>query len=260
MNMELTWPEDRAEQGGWTNVGDVERWTSAAVGAGLLFAGLSRRNTGGVMTAVAGGVLLFRGASGYCPVNAAVGRNSAADNTRTALGGSRGIHVKESITIGKPVAELYAFWRTLENLPRFMYHLESVRRTDQDRSHWVAKAPAGFRVEWDAEIINEVENQVIGWRSLPGAHVSSAGSVNFDDAGGGRGTRVMVHLQYEPPAGKLGALFAKLFGEEPSQQIREDLRRLKWLLEAGEIPTTEGQPSGREREKRRSARASRRSA
>jgi uncharacterized membrane protein len=256
MKMELTWPEDRAERGGWMNVGGVERWTSTAVGAGLLLAGLSRRDRGGVAAAIAGGALLFRGASGYCPVNAAVGRNTATGDTRTALGGSRGVHVKESITIDRPVTELYLFWRNFENLPRFMEHLESVRQIDRDRSHWVAKAPAGMRVEWDAEIINEVENQVIGWRSLPGADVASAGSVNFDDAGERRGSRVTVHLQYEPPAGRLGALAAKLFGEEPSQQIREDLRRLKRLLEAGELPTIEGQTSGREREHRRSARRS----
>ena len=256
MNMELTWPEDRAEYGGWTNVGDLERWTSAAAGAGLLLAALSRRDRAGALAAIAGGVLLFRGASGYCPVNAAVGRNTAADSTRIALGGNRGVHVKESITIDRPLAELYAFWRNPENLPRFMEHLDSVQQIDRDRSHWVAKAPAGMRVEWDAEIINEVENQVIGWRSLPGAHVASAGSVNFDNAGEGRGTRVTVHLQYDPPAGKLGALFAKLFGEEPSQQIHEDLRRLKRLLETGEVPTIEGQPSGRERDWRRSTRRS----
>ena len=261
MNMELMWPEDRALADRRTNVGGTERWISAAAGAGLLFAGLARRDRAGALAALAGGALLFRGASGYCPVNASVGRNSAADDTRIVLGGRGGVHVRHSVTIGRPVAELFAFWRNVENLPRFMEHLESVRRTGPDRSHWVAKAPAGMRVEWDAEIVNEVENQVIGWRSLPGSDVTSAGSVNFDDAGPERGTRITIHLQYEPPAGKIGALFAKLFGEEPSQQIREDLRRLKRLMESGEVPTTDGQPSGREREKRRRvAGASKRSA
>lgn len=255
MNMDMTWPEDRARADRWENVGETERWASAAIGAGLLLAGLARRDRGGAMAAVAGGALLVRGASGHCPVNSAIGRNSAHANTREALGGERGIHVKESITIGKPVDELYRFWRNLENLPRFMEHLESVRVTGQDRSHWIAKAPAGRRVEWDAEIINEVENQVIGWRSLPGSTVASAGSVNFDDAGEDRGTRLTVHLQYDPPAGKLGAWVAKMFGEEPSQQVREDLRRLKRLLEAGEVPTIEGQSSGRARDRRRTRRS-----
>jgi uncharacterized membrane protein len=256
MNMEMTWPEDRASADQWENVGGMERWASAAIGTGLLLGGLAKRDRAGTLAAIAGGALLFRGASGHCPVNAAVGRNSAHTNTREALGGGRGVHVKESITIGRSVDELYRFWRNLENLPRFMDHLESVRVTGGDRSHWIAKAPAGRRVEWDAEIINEVENQVIGWRSLPGSRVASAGSVNFDDAGRDRGTRITVHLQYEPPAGKFGAMVAKLFGEEPSQQVREDLRRLKRLLEAGEVPTIEGQTSGRAHERRRANRRS----
>jgi uncharacterized membrane protein len=240
------------------NVGGTERWMSAIAGTGLVLAGLARRDRAGALAAIAGGALLYRGSSGHCPVNSAIGRNSATENTQAALGGSGGVHVKDSVTIGRSVEELYRFWRNMENLPQFMSHLKSVTRLDDIRSHWVAKGPAGMRVEWDAEIINEVPNQVIGWRSLPGADVVSAGSVNFDDAGPERGTRVTVHLQYDPPAGKLGAWFAKLFGEEPSQQIREDLRRLKRIIEAGELPTTEGQPSGRERERRR--RTARRSA
>lgn len=256
MNMEMSWPEDRTRAERWENVGGAERWASTAVGLGLVLAGLANRNRAGTMAALAGGALLFRGASGHCPVNSALGRNTAHVGTREALGGARGVHVKESITIGRPVEELYRFWRNLENLPRFMEHLESVRVTGNDRSHWVAKAPAGMRVEWEAEIINEVENQVIGWRSLPESTVTSAGSVNFDDAGPDRGTRITVNLQYEPPAGRLGALFAKLFGEEPSQQVRADLRRLKQLLEAGEVATIEGQTSGREREHRRPNRRS----
>ncbi|HSL24515.1 MAG TPA: SRPBCC family protein [Vicinamibacterales bacterium] len=254
MNMEMTWPEDRDLSERRTNVGTRERWASAAIGTGLLLAGATRRDRAGLLAALAGGALVFRGASGYCPVSDAIGRNSATESTRVALGGRGGVHVKESITIDRPVSELYAFWREFDNLPRFMKHLESVQVTGRDRSHWVARAPAGMRVEWDAETINEVENQVIGWRSLPGSRVTSAGSVNFDDAGPDRGTRITVHLQYEPPGGKLGAWFAKLFGEEPSQQIREDLRRLKRLLEAGEIPTTEGQPSGRDSERLHSRR------
>lgn len=250
MNMELTWPEDRDVSGQWTNVGGVERWASLAMGAGLVLGGLAKRDRAGAVAALAGGALLFRGASGHCPVNARIGRNTASENTRIALTGNRGVHVKQAITIDKPIAEMYTFWRNLENLPRFMDHLEAVRVTGPDRSHWVAKGPAGMRVEWDAEINNEVENQVIGWRSLPGSDVTSAGSVNFDEGGPERGTRITVHLQYEPPAGKLGAWFAKLLGEEPNQQIREDLRRLKALMEAGEVPTTKGQPSGREREHR----------
>jgi uncharacterized membrane protein len=117
-----------------------------------------------------------------------------------------------------------------------MTHLDRVTETPDGKSHWVARGPAGLAVEWDAEIINEVENQVIGWRSLPGSDVVTAGSVNFNTTRGGRGTYVSVHLQYAPPAGKAGALIASLFGREPSQTIREDLRHFRQLLEAGEIP------------------------
>jgi uncharacterized membrane protein len=125
-----------------------------------------------------------------------------------------------------------------------MNHVESVREIDQTRSHWCVKGPAGRQVEWDAVINNEAENELIAWRSLPGAAVDSAGSVQFKDAPGGRGTEIRVELQYNPPGGTLGAVLAKLWGEEPSQRIHEDLLRLKQILEAGEVPTTAGQPSG----------------
>ena len=152
------------------------------------------------------------------------------------MGGDRGLHVRESIRLEVPVADVYRFWRRLENLPTFMTHLDRVTETPGGKSHWVAAGPGGLAVEWDAEIINEVENEVLAWRSLPGSDVVTAGSVNFDAARGGRSTQVSVHLQYAPPAGKAGALLASLFGREPSQTIREDLRHFKQLLEAGEIP------------------------
>lgn len=154
-------------------------------------------------------------------------------DTRQQLGGPRGVRVEESVTINRPVTEVYRFWRNFENLPRFMEHLESVAAREAGISHWVARGPAGLNVEWDARIINEVDNKVIGWQSLEGSTISTAGSVNFDETD--RGTRVTVHLQYNPPAGKLGAAVAWLFGEEPSMQIREDLQRFKQLIETGTI-------------------------
>jgi uncharacterized membrane protein len=166
-------------------------------------------------------------------------------DTRRELGGRRGIHVEETVTINRPVADVYRFWRDFENLPKFMKHLDSVAVREAGVSHWVACGPAGTTVEWDARIINEITNKVIGWQSLEGSTVSTAGSVNFDETS--HGTRVTVHMQYNPPAGKLGAALAWLFGEEPSIQVRDDLRRLKQLFETGEIATTEGQPSGRRR-------------
>lgn len=164
-------------------------------------------------------------------------------DTRQQLGGRHGTHVEESVTINRPAAELYRFWRDFENLPAFMKHLESVSIRDGGVSHWVAKGPAGTHVEWDARIINEAEGRLIAWQSLNGSRVATAGSVTFDETP--RGTDVRVHMQYRPPAGRLGSAVAYVFGEEPGQQIRDDLRRFKALMETGEIPTIEGQPSGR---------------
>jgi uncharacterized membrane protein len=155
-----------------------------------------------------------------------------------------GVHVSHAVTIARPAAELYRFWRSLENLPRIMRHLQAVQVIDNTHSHWVAKAPAGSTVEWDAEVINEEENALIAWRSLEGASVENAGSVRFIPAPAGRGTEVRVVLEYIPPAGALGKVVAQLYGEEPRQQVREDLDRFKQLMEAGEIATIEGQPRG----------------
>ena len=150
--------------------------------------------------------------------------------------GARGrIHVRRSVTVDRGREEVYAFWRDFENLPRFMEHLESVRITDGDRSHWTARAPAGRTVEWDAELTEDVPGERIAWRSLPGADVPNRGVVRFVPAPADRGTEVHVELEYDPPAGRLGATVAKLFGEEPSIQVAADLRRFKQVLETGEV-------------------------
>ncbi len=157
---------------------------------------------------------------------------------------SEPVTVKRQVTIAQPADKLYAFWRSFENLPRFMHYLEAVRTLDERRSHWMAKAPLGQSVEWDAEITADTPNELIAWRALPKAQVNNWGSVRFYAAPGDRGTVVQVELSYEPPAGKVGDLVAKLFGAAPDQQVREDLRRFKALMEAGEIPTIENQPHG----------------
>jgi uncharacterized membrane protein len=138
-------------------------------------------------------------------------------------------------TIYRSPEEVYRFWRDFQNLPRFMTHLESVQVTDEKRSHWVAKAPAGTSVEWDAEITDDQPNQLIAWRSLEGADVDNWGTVRFDPAPGNRGTEVRVEVEYNPPAGAIGAAVARLFGEAPEEQIKGDLRRLKQVLEIGEV-------------------------
>jgi uncharacterized membrane protein len=209
---------------------------SLALGGGalLLLIGASRRSVGGTLLAATSAPLLYRGITGRWP---SFGNGfTQAEDTKVALGGPRGVHVRESIRLEVPLTEAYGFWRRLENLPRFMRHLDRVTESSDGKSHWVAVGPAGLTVEWDAEVINEVDNELIAWRSLPGSDVVSAGSVNFDAARAGRSTEVSVDLQYAPPAGKAGALIASLFGREPSQTIREDLRHFKQLLEAGEIP------------------------
>jgi uncharacterized membrane protein len=151
---------------------------------------------------------------------------------RTASGG---IHVRKSLVINHSPEELYRFWHNFENLPRFMYHLESVQPTGDRRSHWVVKGPAGTMVEWDAEITEDRPNELIAWRSLEGSDVDNQGVVRFERAPGNRGTIVRVEIEYNPPGGIIGATIAKLFGKEPGQQVQDDLRRFKQLIETGEV-------------------------
>ena len=158
---------------------------------------------------------------------------------------NQSIKVEKTVTINKPVEELYRFWHNFENLPRFMKHLQSIKVIDAKRSHWIANAPLGNHVEWDADITDEQENHLIAWASVAGADIDNSGFIRFQPAIGGRGTEVKVVLEYNPPGGAIGAAIAKLFGEEPEQQIGDDLNRFKQLMEAGEIATTAGQPSGR---------------
>jgi uncharacterized membrane protein len=244
MNMELMFPEDARELRARSdrNLSDFERWASIAAGAGLAAYGLSRLKSIGWLYAGAGALLLRRGVTAHCDLYDAIGVNTAgtADDTRAALRGPRGINVLESVTINRPIELLYRFWRNLENLPQFMRHLTSVEKVTDTISHWGARGPAGSVVEWNAEIFNEIPNKLIAWRSLEGADVVSAGSVNFNPEPGGRGTRVTVHLQYNPPGGKVGAAIARLFGSDAETEIRDDLRRFKQLLEAGEVPAAAG--------------------
>ena len=213
---------------------DAENWLALGSGALLLLVGASRRSALGTLLAASSAPLLYRGITGHWPAGA--NGITQSGHTKPAHAGSGGVHVRESIRLEVPLADIYGFWRRLENLPRFMTHLDSVTESPGGKSHWVAVGPAGLAVEWDAEIVNEVENKLIAWRSLPGSDVVSAGSVKFDSARAGRSTAVTVDLKYAPPGGKAGALIASVFGREPSQTIREDLRHFKQLLEAGEIP------------------------
>ena len=153
---------------------------------------------------------------------------------------SRLVRIENVITVNRPIHEVYHFWRSFENLPQFMRHLQSVEWLGGGRSRWRATAPAGFFVEWEAEILQDREYEWIAWRSVQGSEIENSGSVRFKPAPGARGTEVRVQLQYSPPAGALGRTIARLFGEEPEQQIEEDLRRFKQLIEAGEIAVSDG--------------------
>src|ERR671939_1070996 len=171
------------------NVGQTERWVSAIGGGALALYGITRGSLGGIALALVGAALLQRGYTGHCNLYEAIGYNSAGDDLRNSENVSvpygRGIRVEKSVTINRSPEELYRFWRNFENLPRFMSHLKSVRVVDDMRSHWTAKGPAGSDVEWDAEVINEVPNELIGWRSVDGSQIANAGSVRFTPTTGG---------------------------------------------------------------------------
>lgn len=184
------------------------------------------------LDAMCGSRLRSRGGAG-----AAMARIAGVSLART-------IHVTRTITVGRPAEELYRYWRNFENLPRFMWYLESVRVIDDRRSHWETKAPLGGKMEWDAEIIEDKSGERIAWRSLEGADVPNRGFVSFERAPGGRGTVVRVGLEYEPPGGAIGATLAKLFGREPGQMVQEDLRRFKELMEVGEIVQSDATARG----------------
>jgi uncharacterized membrane protein len=233
------------------NVAAVERIGSVALGAALVTYGLRRRGPAGIAATLLGGAFLERGATGHCHVYQALGvstgsaaavldRPQRADVTgRSATVNARkAIKVERNVTIQRSAAELYAFWRNFENLPRFMQHLVSVKVLSPTRSHWVAKGPAGMTVEWDAELVNDLPDTLIAWKSLPGADVPNAGSVHFTELPANRGTMVKVEMDVEIPAGKVGLAIAKIFGEDPDREVREDLRKFKQLMETGEITTS----------------------
>lgn len=203
----------------------VEPWASLIGGGALTAFGISRKSFAGAALAAAGGYLIYR----------------AATNQQH---GPQEIHIQRSFTIMKPVQEVFSFWRNFENLPRIMTHLDNVEVQNNRRSHWTVRGPVGMSIEWDAEIIDERDNEFIVWRSVENADIDNRGSVQFFPVLNGEATEISVALDYSPPGGKLAAKFAQLFGKNPEQQVREDLRAFKALMEAGEIPTIEGQPHG----------------
>jgi uncharacterized membrane protein len=222
-------------------MGGVERAISAIAGGTMLGFGLFAPGKRRIVIALAGSALLARGVTGYSLLYRMLNIYRAKDRFAS------GIRVERAVTIGRPVEEVYAFWRSLENLPRFMKNIQSVTERD-GRSHWVAEAPLGATVEWDAVIEEDQPNARIAWRSIPGSQIENAGVVLFHPAPGERGTELRVNLEYKAPGGSLGAALARILGAEPDVQVREDLRRVKMLLETGQIISVSGQPSGRGRQ------------
>ena len=258
---ELAGPGAVARWAGIRGDGTAVHTVASVYGARELAHGvgiLSGHGTAGwVWSRVAGDVLdiatLVGGAraKGAAPMRLALGLAALAGVTvadvvtARALSG-RGVERRATaaITVNRERSEVYRHWRDLEHLPEFMAHLRSVQADASGRSRWEAAGPAGTTVRWEAEVVEDREDEVISWSSIEGADVDNAGSVSFRDAPGGRGTEIVVDLRYRPPGGHAGATVAKLLGEEPNQQLRDDLRRFKQVIELGEVVRSEGSPSG----------------
>lgn len=220
------------------NVGTIERWVTGIAGAALLLGGISRNSA--PVRVLAGGLgagLLWRAATGHCPIYQRFGVSSLQ-------GSESAVMFEGGVTIMKPVAEVYAFYRDLQNLPLFMKHLESVEVIDETRSRWRLAGPGGAHLAWDAEIIEERAGELIAWQSLPHSQISSFGEVRFQEAPGGRGTELTVTFGYVTTHA-IAAIGAKLLAPLTELTLAEEVRNLKQILETGEIATTVGQPNGR---------------
>lgn len=213
---------------GTVNVGQTERMVSVGLGAFLLSSGLNNLTSHpikGLLRTVLGGYLLYRGASGHCPVYEGLGKTKGVSNTQA-------INIRTGLIVNKPKDEVYAFWRKLENLPLFMKHLASVTEIDAKHSHWEADIPGGIgRIKWNAEIVKEEEGYLIGWQSIPNSTINNAGKVTFREALGGQGTELEVVISYHPPAGELGAGIAKSLNPVLEKLIRKDIMNFKEYIE-----------------------------
>jgi uncharacterized membrane protein len=230
------------------NVNDKERTISAVLGALLLARGLRR---GSLLRLLVGGGLLYRGLKGHSYIYEQLDINTAGGPTygyaRHKLGASaESPDVTRAVTIGKPANELYRFWRDPGNLTRIMGHFAEVSEAGEDRQHWKVQSPTGQSLEWDARIVNDQPGNSLSWESLPGAELPNQGSVHFHPAPGGRGTEVKLHLRFDPPGGAIGEAAMKRLSAAPSVLVDKALYRFKSLVETGEIPTLEHNPSARQ--------------
>jgi len=210
------------------NVSQGERIASAAIGAWLLSSGINnliKHPINSLIKLGIGGVLLYRGASGHCPIYESMGKTKGVTNTPN-------INIRTSLIVNKPKEEVYNFWRKLENLPLFMKHLASVTEIDSKHSHWEAVVPGNMgRIKWNAEIVKEEPNYLIGWQSIPNSTINNAGKVTFHDAANGQGTELEVVITYHPPAGEIGSGIAKMLNPVFEKLIRQDVMNFKEYIE-----------------------------
>lgn len=213
---------------GVVNVGQTERLVSTALGAFLLSSGLNnmfKHPLNGLVKTAIGGLLLYRGASGHCPLYSGIGKTNNVSHTQAT-------NIRTNLIVNKPRNEVYAFWRKLENLPLFMKHLAAVTEIDSKHSHWEATLPAGIgKIKWNAEIVKEEEGHMIGWQSIPNSTINNAGKVVFNDALGGQGTELEVVISYHAPAGELGAGIARALNPVFERMIRTDVMNFKEYIE-----------------------------
>jgi len=231
--------QSQANQMAMVNVPQNERTISLIGGSVLTVLGvvvaITRRNPVGALIALVGGGMVYQGTTGHSPLYRLMGSNRAVRTNPQSVSvpHEQGEHVVAVVTINRPVEELYAIWRNFQNLANIMSHIEKVDISDDTHSRWTVKVPAGMFVSWDAEIINEVKNEVIGWRSLHNAQVANAGSVRFRPAPYEKGTEMRVTLEYVAPGQRLGVAVAKWLGQNPEQQLQDDLERFKMYIESG---------------------------
>jgi uncharacterized membrane protein len=226
------------------NVGRTERMASLAGGAAFVLAGRQKGKLSGLVLALLGAGLIYRGATGHCTCYQKLGISSASHNQNSVIPAKEGVKLEKHLTINRPASELYSFWRNLTNLPQVFKHLVSVEMRDGNVSHWVAAGPGKTTIEWDAEVFNDHENELIAWRSLPESQIDTAGSVKFEPTKNDRGTVVAVSMKYNPPGGQIADYLASWFGGDLKTKLDDDLRSFKSLMEAREIPSVKGQPQG----------------
>ena len=222
------------------HVSDGERFVYGVGGSLLVAYGLRKGGAVGVTCTLLGSGLLYHGVRGRNPLYEVLNISTVRSTSGRQL-----IEVLKTMTINRPVEEVYNLWRDFQNTPRFMPHLQSVERLDERRSRWTVNGPAGATVTWEAEIVNEKPNELIAWQSMNDSDIRHWGVIRFTTAPGGRGTEVKIELEYQPIGGTLGTLVAKVFGADPAKLVEEGLKRFKQVMEAGEISTTRGQPRGR---------------